>query len=520
MTTPPTDNPPPPSRKGIKGSAAPIAFTSTVLLLITAVAMGLAGLNHTGDDTPPTTPPTGNHTKTDSDWFHVTRRSFQISITATGELESKNEVEIKCQVEGGTTIVDLIDEGASVAEGDVLVRLADDKIKDKIEQAMLEVEQGRADQVAAQQQLSIQQSEANSRIESAQLAVQIADLDLARWEMGTDPQKQRELNLELEKAKRNLVRAKRDAELSRQLYDEKFISLGELEDDQVAVIEAENTLATAQLDIDVYDSYTRPMERRRVGSALDQARAELDRTHRRNNSQLAQARALLQSKTRALRIRESKLEKLNKQFAGTVVKAPQAGLVVYATSIGARWRRQNPITQGREVSFNETMIVLPDTRRMVAALKVHESLLTQINTGQQGTVTIDARPDTPLKGTVSNIAVMAEDGGWMNPDLREYVVHLDLPDDADDTLRPSMRCSGRIMIDRAENVLAVPVQAVWSEGKQRYCYTRTLGGHARQRFVNVGRSSETYAEITGGLEEGDRVLLRKPRPGEAVDTRP
>jgi HlyD family secretion protein len=182
------------------------------------------------------------------------------------------------------------------------------------------------------------------------------------------------------------------------------------------------------------------------------------------------------------------------------------------------WRRNNPIIPGRQVSQNESIFVLPDTAQMVAALKVHEALLPQVKAGQQATVNVDARPGAPVQGKVYAIAVMAEDSGWMNPDVREFVVRvdLDLSAAAAAALKPAMRATGTITIGHVENALAVPVQAVISEGLESFCYVPGGGDKVRKQAVKIGRSSETFVEIVAGLSVGDQVLLRKPRPGQVL----
>jgi HlyD family secretion protein len=75
-------------------------------------------------------------------------------------------------------------------------------------------------------------------------------------------------------------------------------------------------------------------------------------------------------------------------------------------------------------------------------------------------------------------------------------------------------CASEILIGRVENAIAVPVQAVFTEGDQRFCYVETLAG-LEKKPVKIGRASETYVEILSGLEGDERVLLRKAKPGEA-----
>ncbi|MCC7205132.1 MAG: efflux RND transporter periplasmic adaptor subunit [Phycisphaeraceae bacterium] len=451
------------------------------------------------------------------EWYDVQNRSFDVTVVASGELEPKDKVEIKCQVDGQTTIVELIDEGKAVKAGDLLARLADDDIRSKIDQESLQFEQAQADDVSAQENLAIQKNQAHSDESEARRKLEMAKLDLSKWEQGTDPQKKRELQLAFDKATRELARAKRDVELSQQLYGENFISLNELEDDQIKLIEAENTLATAKLDIEVYDKFTRPKELRDVQSAVELAESALDNTVRKNASELARKEADLQSKRRTLKMRQDKLDQLNKQLEQTVIRAPQDGLVVYGTSVGGnRWGRSDPLAVGRQVGFNELLFMLPDMRQMVAAVQVHESMLTRVQVGQKVRVTIDARAGQVIEGQVTQIGVMAESNRWWNPDLREYKVRVELPAGVDDSLKPAMRCTAEVLVDQVRDVMAVPVQAVYARGNQRIVYVAG-GSQVVAKPVTLGRTSDMFAEITDGLELGQRALLREPRPGEVAD---
>lgn len=449
------------------------------------------------------------------EWFTVRRISFPLTVIATGELEAKRQVELKSQVEGTTTIVEVIPEGTAVSKGDLIVKLADDQLLDKLVEEELDVETAQADTVAAEQNLAIKENEAESIIKATDVKLQIARLARDQWEKGDLIKKRRELNLTLEKSNRNMVRARRDLELSEQLYKEKFISWNELEDNRIGVIEAEAELETATLDGEVFEQITFAKEQQKFSSDVEQAEAELDRARRKHESELARARANLLGKDRRLKIRQDRLTKLNEQLANTTILAPQDGLVVYATSTGRR-RRNDPIAQGRQVRLNETIIVLPDTHQMVAELKVHEAMVREVTVGLTASVTIDARPATPIKGQVSQIAVMAEDGGWWNRDLRQYAVKIDLPPDFDSALKPAMRCTGQIFIGQVDDALAVPVQAVFTEGQERFVYVSTTTAALRRQRVEISQASETLAAISLGLSEGDRVLIRRPKPGEEV----
>jgi len=454
---------------------------------------------------------------TAGDWYTARPISFDLTITANGELEARDKVEIKSRVHGRPAIIEIVDEGSFVAEGDLLFRLESDQTAKELEQAQLDTERARADKIAAEQELEIQINEAESARKAAEVKLSLAQLDLQKWKKGDVVTRRNELQLALEKARRRVERAKRDYELSQELYDQQFISLNELEDAEIERIEATDALATAKLNIEVYEKYEYLKDKQQFESDVEQAEAELERTINKNESTLARHRSDLESKKQQLSIREKRLQELEEQLESTEVHAPQAGLVVYASSVERGWRRNDPISEGRQVRFGETVILLPDTRQMAANLRVHEALIGQIEIGQRVALVIDAMRGRSIEGRVVNKAVTPEDGGWWNPNLREYEVRVDLPQGIEG-LKPAMRCQGQIFIGRVEDALAVPIQAVHTVGDQRYVYVPAGAGRVKPQPVTIGRASESLVEIEKGLDRGDRVLLRDPKPGEATET--
>jgi hypothetical protein len=183
---------------------------------------------------------------------------------------------------------------------------------------------------------------------------------------------------------------------------------------------------------------------------------------------------------------------------------------------------------GRKVYPQETLIVLPDTSVMVAAVKVHETLAGRIKPGMAATVKIDAYPGRVFTGEVDSIGVMAESQGrWMDPNRREYTIKiaLDKPEasggaagaGSDVSLKPAMRCEATLTLGRVDDARTVPLQAVFADEAVKFVYTPQAGKYARVP-VQVGRRSDTTAEITAGLDEGQRVLVREPSAGEVLRT--
>ncbi|MCC6682779.1 MAG: HlyD family efflux transporter periplasmic adaptor subunit [Phycisphaeraceae bacterium] len=455
------------------------------------------------------------------EWYTIKPISFDVTVLASGELEARNQIEIKCKVTGQTAIISLVDEGTRVKAGDVLAKLDDKAIKSSIEDEDLRVVQARADKSAADTNVELARQDAASAQRDAEVEVKLAKLAMEKWRNGDVVQKQRELKLSVERAQRKLEIANRELKLDQQLWEQNFISQNDLKNSELAQIEAEDALVTAKQNVEIYNTYTHEQEMQEKTNVVNQAESWLVRTISQNELKLSKELADQESKTRTLQMREDHLAELKEELANTTVLAPSDGMVVYATSVGRDSRRSgsdNPITQGRSVRYDETIFLLPDTSQMVATLRVHESLMPQIRLDQRVTVSIDARAE-PIEGRVLSIGVMAETGGWFNPQLREYLVRVALPQEADSALKPAMRCKGTIFVGRVTNALAVPIQAVNTEGNRRFVYVPADGSHIKRQDVTIGRSSETYVEISSGLDEGARVLLRNPKPGEVINER-
>jgi len=446
-------------------------------------------------------------------------RTFDITTVASGELEARNQIEIRSELEQRATITYIVPEGSRVEAGDVLVTLNTDTIENNIEEETLRVESARNDVAAAETSHRIQISTNESKLREAELNLELKQLALQQWKAGDVKKQRQQLQLAVDQADRQLERLQEKFERSEQLLSQGFLSKNERDIDEINYIEALAKLETARLDQEIYEKYQFPRDQRSKLSDVEEAEANLERVKEENEINLKNKLATLETRRRQLDLRIQKLEKLNAQIEAATISAPSEGLVVYASSLdrGRRWGGDDgPLQIGQQVNTNELLIVLPDTNEMMASVRVHESLAGRVRPGQPADVVIEAAGGGNFKGVVESIGVLAETGGWRDPNRREYTVRVAL--DADDRatdLKPSMRCEATLRLGRVEEALTAPIQAIFSDGAVRYVYT-PRGSKFERVPVKVGRRSSTFAEILAGVDAGDSVLLREPTPGEVI----
>ncbi len=448
---------------------------------------------------------------------HVVERGrFEVMIPASGELAAVRQVEIVNKLESRSIITEIVDEGTMVRAGDLLFRLADEEIRNRIKDAEDAVTAAEAGLASAESNLAIRRSSAESDTERADLQILLAGLALEAWTEGELPSKRKSLAVALETAKINYERLEQKFQESERLLADDHISRDEYERDRIAKIEARARYETAVLDIDVYEKYQFFQDQALRTSDLEQATAERDRVIARNEAEINSAVVGLETSRNRLTSARERLADLERQLTYCEVFAPSGGLVVYASSMESSRRGNNEqgIQVGTELRPNETVIILPDTSQMVAAVRVNEALTGQVRPGQRARVVSDALPNLTLEGEVLSIGVLAEQTGWRDPNRREYTVRVLLTNATNEMgLKPSMRCRGEIIVDTVTDAIHVPIQSIFRRGSSAHVFVSDAG-RIEQRAVRTGRASELWVEVLGGVDTGDRVLLREPASDE------
>lgn len=457
-----------------------------------------------------------------ADIYRAKTGSFDVTIPCSGELAAQQQIEIRNKLESRAVITYIVPEGTTVKAGDLLITLAEEEILNKIKDAEDGVKTAEAALIAAQASYDIQISQRDSDLAKAELDVRLAQLALDAWSKGDLESKRQELDTALKTAEINFDRLTEKYKESQRLLAEGFISKDECDRDRIELIEAEAAFKKAEQDKDVYEKYTYFQDEAKFNSDLEQAQKELERVKQRHDAELGQKMADVESKKHQFASKQERLADAQREHSYCKITAPSGGLVVYNSSLesgGWRGMDEGPPQIGTELRPNERVMVLPDTSQMMAVVKVNEALSGSIKPGQRASITSDAVPGAQMIGEVQSVGVLAEQGGWRDPNRRDYSVKIAILSGYTPGLKPSMRCQATVFVNRVDDVLFVPVQAVFRNGPDSLVYVPQGGGYAEKR-VELGQSSELHVEVTDGLTDGDAVLLRKPALNEVVSTLP
>jgi len=369
----------------------------------------------------------------------------------------------------GTVAAIYVEKDSSVKKGDVLARLDSESVEslegmvasariavrnaeDALEKAQnpyteLDIAAAKAAVEQAQQQLLDAQTRGPLKIADAEYAVSVASQNyndaLLRF------MNAQITGEELENVRRKLEAAKLDLESVKQSANKAVL------DAQKNMVEDQDALANMTVD---------PLEVALKQSNLDSAIATLD----------------------------DALNQLESAKEGYPVVAPFDGVVA-----------EVDVAPGDDVNANTVVLKLVDPSVFQVSASVDEIDVSQVQQGQEATISLDALSDVELSGKVSSISAFANSqSGVVSYSITIMVTSI--PSGVQ--LREGMSATATITNQLATDVLLVPTRAI-SGTSSNPVVTVMVNGDPEVRAVKLGASDDTSTEIVSGLNAGDMVVV-------------
>jgi RND family efflux transporter MFP subunit len=273
----------------------------------------------------------------------------------------------------------------------------------------------------------------------------------------------------------------------------------------------------AETALHLFEKYEFPKAAEEALSKYTEALRELDRTRKGAVSKLAQADAKLKSAQAKYSLEDKQLKELYEQLDKCQIRAPRPGLVVYGGGGEVMyWRGEEQIREGATVRERQTVITVPDMKKMCVKVKIHESYIKKVKKGQKVRITADAFPDRRLEGEVVQVGMLPDsENSWLNPDMKVYRTTIKITGEYD-WIRPGMTAKAEILVNHLDDVVYVPIQAVSPLEDKKVCHV-VEGSKPQQRVVEIGDFNDEFIEIKQGLQEDERVCLRAPVGNEERD---
>lgn len=435
------------------------------------------------------------------------KNSFDIEVKAIGELEAANSISIASLIRGENgKIISIIADGTNVNTGDLLIKMDPTPFEEKLENLMNKRKEQESYVASLQKSLDWEVSQAERDDKTSEFEVEAAELELTKVIKGDGPLEIARLKGAMQKAFIKFEEINGYSSDLLQLQEEGFLNPSELKNAHKKLEEEKEAYETAKLQYESYVDHVYPMHVKRAEAALKQAKMKKEETIKIRSHAIGKAMVELSQAIQVSEGMEYQYLEAEKELALTEIKAPSSGMVVHKEDFRNGLRRKPRL--GDVAVKNQVLLDLPDLSQMTVKSKVREIDLCKIDLGKNVIVEIDAYPQLHFTGKVTLIGTLAlaELG---KPAEEKYFEIRVLLDKSDPKLRPGMTSRITIQGDKLQDVLTVPVHALFYEQQKSYCYVSTFRGYEK-REVKSGVSNEEWVQIHDGLNEGDYVCITMP----------
>jgi HlyD family secretion protein len=434
-----------------------------------------------------------------------------ITLKGTVQVEGAKELQVRLKVWPGPLVVHkVVEHGAPVKAGDVIVEFE----IDKIDQALRDARQTR--ELA---ELAIRQAELELPLLEKQAGMDLAAAELANKESRDDlkyhlevgrPLAEQQAAFRLKSANYQVEYAREELKQLQKMYKDKDLTE---ETEQLilkrymrTVESSEFMLKSAQIDVEHTLKVTLPRKEQAAKDAAAKAEVALKKARDVQPLALKQKRLAFAKLLYDDGLARDKLADLEKDLAALKITAPIDGLAYHGRFVRGQWLGtagpDGPLARGGNVVPGSAFMGVLPRNKLVVRAEVDEKDVAGLKAGLSGRLTPTAFPDEKIASKVMRVASAPLAGKfevWIEPEAT-----------SSSSLMPGMTCAIRVVTSRHASALTVPASAVFDDADDDGHYVYRLGHTPEKHTVRLGRRVGERVEIVEGLSENDEIRATRP----------
>lgn len=153
---------------------------------------------------------------------------------------------------------------------------------------------------------------------------------------------------------------------------------------------------------------------------------------------------------------------------------------------------------------NKHYIKVQSTEMLQMTVTVNEDELDDVFIGQEAQITADVLQDKTYSGNVT--AISSEGTYSSSSESSTFTVTVEFENDGNLSIGMSVTCN--VILEKAENVLAVPTEAVTTENNVKYVNVMNADGTTYNKVeIETGISNDAYIEVKSGLDGTETLAI-------------
>ena len=391
-------------------------------------------------------------------YWTAEKADFLVTVKLTGRLASTDVVELKCQLEGSTTIESIVDEGTEVKgpfryaiqAGDTLTSIAGYMARDELSIRLLnsvedidwdDLSEGQSIMIPGDLLVELDPLNLKERINQMEIVVEKSENALLRMtgnlkntelsasfslkvaennhklavmeqdkainstiknKIKTDMGSITNLANQVEESKEQMAISEAKLKWLKELEEKKFLSKMSLREEELKLTRERNNaqnlrhqIAMAQERLNAYQKYDSVSILNQSELAVDETLVSIEKVKVRNVADLRDANSTIATQKKTFDLEKERLEDLKEQMAATRIYAPSDGTVVYFSE---SYKEYGPIMDGARVHRGRNLIKLPKTKSLKVELNVPQAKRGLLRRGMKAWVQVE---DVTLPGTLA-----------------------------------------------------------------------------------------------------------------------
>ena len=177
------------------------------------------------------------------------------------------------------------------------------------------------------------------------------------------------------------------------------------------------------------------------------------------------------------------------QLENTIVTSPADG---YISALN--------VNEGEITSGAIAAATVVDISTVIVEVNIVENIVNKVKVDDEYPVYIESVQKEPFLGKVIKISPNVD------PMTQSYKTRIKV-ENKDKSIKGGMSAKVEIAVEAKENIMAVPIESVVSEGGKSFVFV-IEGDRAFKKEVSTGISNEELIEINGDIKENDQIVVK------------
>lgn len=154
-----------------------------------------------------------------------------------------------------------------------------------------------------------------------------------------------------------------------------------------------------------------------------------------------------------------------------------------------------------ERCMSNNYITIESTQSLYMSLNIDETEIGKVTVGQEVSIVPNAFEDKTYDGKITKINQI----GNYASNGSSFTATVEFENDGE--LKIGMSASATVTIEKAEDVIAVPIEAVQTAKESKYVIVKQNDGTTKNVNIETGISNDAYVEVKSGLSGGETIQM-------------